>query len=256
MEIREEITMEGDRGCAMGRIEQMIRYAHWSSGASGFVIGISGGIDSAVAAAFCCRAVGPEKVIGVTLPTSVTRQEDIKDAKDLCSLLGITHMVISIDPILEGYHTLPGYTETPYLSGNLMARTRMAVLYYYANKENRLVCGTSNRTEYLLGYCTKFGDNASDIQPLLHLYKTEIFDIAPDLGIPESIIRKPPSAGLWHGQSDEAEIGLSYPDIDAALKALEKNRWKASTPVQEKVLQMVEKSEHKRMPAPHLYSSG
>ncbi len=240
----------------MGRIEQMIRYAHWNSQGRGLVIGISGGIDSAVAAAFCCRAVGPDKVLGITLPASVTRQEDITDAENLCKLLGIMHMVIDIDPILAGYHTIPGYTGTPYLSGNLMARTRMAVLYYYANKENRLVCGTSNRTEYLLGYCTKFGDNAADIQPILHLYKTEIFDIAPDLGIPDTIIRKPPSAGLWHGQSDEVEIGFTYPEIDAALKALEKNRWKATTPVQEKVLQMVEKSEHKRLPTPNLFSSG
>ncbi len=246
--------MEGDRGCALGRIEQMIRYAHWNSQGRGIVIGISGGVDSAVAAAFCCRAVGPEKVLGITLPASVTRQEDMDDAENLSNVLGITHMVINIDPILEGYRTLPGYTDTPYLSGNLMARTRMAVLYYYANKDNRLVCGTSNRTEYLLGYCTKFGDNASDIQPLLHLYKTEIFDIAPDLGIPDAIIRKPPSAGLWQGQSDESEIGLSYPDIDAALTALEKNRWQATTPVQEKVLQMVKKSEHKRISAPNLYS--
>ncbi|NYT06962.1 MAG: NAD+ synthase [Methanomicrobiales archaeon] len=247
--------MDGNRGCAMGRIEQMIRYAVWSSGHERIVIGLSGGIDSAVAAAFCCRAIGGGRVLGLTLPSAVTLQEDIADAALLCRELGMDHQVISIEPILDAYRSLPGFTASPYLLGNLMARTRMAVLYYHANRDGRLVCGTSNRTEYLLGYCTKFGDNAADIQPILHLYKTEVIEYAIDLGIPEPIIRKPPSAGLWTGQQDEQEIGLTYPEIDAALRSLSQNGWKSTTPVEEKVLSLVRASEHKRLPAPTLFGT-
>ena len=244
--------MNGDRGCAMGKIEQMIRYTFWSSGQQGIVIGISGGIDSAVSAAFCCKALGSERVLGLTLPTTVTSEADIEDARLFCRTFGIEHHIISIDPILDTYRSMPGFVDTPYLIGNLMARTRMAVLYYHANRQRLLVCGTSNRTEYLLGYCTKFGDNAADLQPILHLYKTEIYDYARELAIPETIIRKAPSAGLFPGQSDESEIGLTYPEIDTALHALEKNGWESTNPLEERVLALVKKSEHKRISAPNL----
>jgi len=239
-------------GCRMGEIEKMIRFAYWNSGTSGIVIGLSGGIDSAVAAAFCCLAVGPEKVLGLSLPSAVSNPEDIRDAADLCKKFGMIHELVSIDPMLAGFRSIPGFKETPYLTGNLMARTRMAVLYYSANRDNRLVCGTSNRSEFMLGYCTKFGDNAADIQPIIHLYKSGIYEAAKALGIPDAIIRKTPSAGLWEGQSDEREIGLSYPEIDAALAALEARNWRAETPIEEKVLDLVKKSAHKRLPAPNL----
>jgi NAD+ synthase len=239
-------------GCRMGEIEKMIRYAYWSSGTSGIVIGLSGGIDSAVAAAFCCLAVGPEKVLGLSLPSAVSKPDDIRDAADLCRKFGMNHQVVSIDPMLAGFRIIPGFQETPYLTGNLMARTRMAVLYYYANRDNLLVCGTSNRSEFMLGYCTKYGDNAADIQPIIHLYKSGVYEAAGALGIPDAIIRKAPSAGLWEDQSDEREIGLSYPEIDAALAALEGRNWQAETPVEEKVLALVRKSGHKRLPAPNL----
>jgi NAD+ synthase len=243
---------EEDRACALGRVEQMIRYAIWSSGCSGLVIGISGGVDSAVAAAMCCRAVGGSSVLGLTLPTQVTAPEDIKDAKMLCRQLSMEHRIIPIDPILDAYRTLPGYQDNRYLAGNLMARTRMAVLYYYANLEGRLVCGTSNLTEYLLGYCTKHGDNAADIQPILHLYKTDVYQAARDLGVPQSIIEKSPSAGLWAGQTDEEDLGFTYQEIDTALKALRRNNWKSTNPVEEGVLSRVRKSEHKRLDPPNL----
>lgn len=244
--------MDEGHGCALGKIEQMIRYSVWSSGAEGIVIGISGGIDSAVSAAMCCRAVGGERVHGFTLTTRVTRREDISDAGDLCRGLGMPHQVASIEPILSAYRDLPGFSETPYLLGNLMARTRMAILYYYANRDRLLVCGTSNRTEYLLGYTTKFGDNAADIQPILHLYKTEIFEYAREIGIPVAILQKTPSAGLYAGQTDEGELGLPYPAIDAALRALEERGWKSGNEIEERVLTLVKRSSHKRMNAPSL----
>jgi NAD+ synthase len=239
--------MNEDRGCALGRIEQMIRYTVWNSGAKGVVIGVSGGVDSAVAAAMCCRALSGENVLGLTLPSAVTSDADIHDAVELCRILGMRHEIVTIEPVLDAYRSLPGYIETPALLGNLMARTRMALLYYYANRDKSLVCGTSNRTEYMLGYTTKFGDNAADFQPILHLYKNGVYDAARDIGVPENIIRKAPSAGLWYGQKDEDEIGLTYTEIDEALVALEANDWKSETTIQEKVLTMVRKSGHKRM---------
>lgn len=239
--------MTVDCGCALGRIEQMIRFTVWNSGAAGVVIGVSGGVDSAVAAAMCCKALSGENVLGLTLPSGVTSDADIRDAVELCRGLGMRHEIVTIEPVLDAYRSLPGYTESPALLGNLMARTRMAILYYYANRDNRLVCGTSNRTEYMLGYTTKFGDNAADFQPILHLYKSGVYEAARDIGIPDTIIQKAPSAGLWHGQKDEDEIGLTYAEIDGALVALEANSWRAESPVQEKVLSMVKKSGHKRM---------
>jgi len=244
--------MEAELGCRMGQVEQMIRYAYWKSGCKGLVIGLSGGVDSAVAATFCCRAIGGDKVLGLTLPSNVSNSADIKDAAALCKQLSMDHRVISIEPMLEGFKTMPDFKESRYLLGNLMARIRMAVLYYHANREQKIVCGTSNRSEYMLGYCTKYGDNAADLQPLLHLYKTEIYEYAKELGIPESIMKKAPSAGLWEGQSDEEEIGLSYEKIDASLKSLELHNWQATTPIEEKVLELVRKSEHKRLPVPNL----
>jgi len=239
-------------GCRMGEVEQMIRYAYWTSGCKGIVVGLSGGVDSSVAAMFCCRAIGGEKVLGLSLPTSVSNPADIKDAAALCNRIGMKHRVVSIEPMLEGFRTMPEFNESRYLLGNLMARIRMAVLYYHANRDQKIVCGTSNRSEYMLGYCTKFGDNAADLQPLLHLYKTEVYNYAQELGIPESIIKKAPSAGLWEGQRDEEEIGLSYREIDHSLQALELQGWEAATPTEEKVLGLVKKSGHKRLLAPNL----
>jgi NAD+ synthase len=232
----------------------MIRYSYWNSGCTGIVIGVSGGVDSAVAAVFCCRAIGPKKVLGLSLPSAASNKQDCEDAVALCAELGMEHRIISIEPVLESFWQIPGFTASPYLLGNLMARMRMAVLYYHANRDNRLVCGTSNRSEYLLGYCTKFGDNSADIQPILHLYKSDVYIMAKELGIPEPIIKKVPSAGLWEGQSDEEEIGLSYDRIDTALRALEDQDWQPTNADEEKVLAMVKKSRHKRVGAPNLLS--
>lgn len=244
--------MSGELGCRMGQVEQMIRYTYWNSGCRGIIIGLSGGVDSAVAAAFCCRAVGPDNVLGLWMPSPVSTTKDAADVEALCRQLGMEYRIIPIEPMLAAYKAMPGFTESRYTLGNLMARIRMTVLYYHANRDNRLVCGTSNRSEYMLGYFTKSGDNATDIQPILHLYKTQVWEMAREMNLPESIVTKVPTAGLWDGQSDEKEIGLSYADIDRSLIALEANGWKAATSAEEKVLALVKKSTHKRIAAPNL----
>jgi NAD+ synthase len=248
--------MKCDIGCQIERIEQMIRQSVWTGGSRGIVIGVSGGVDSAVAAALCAGAVGPERVRAFTLPSAVTADTDIRDAEALCRELGIPRQTISIAPVLESFRQMPGFEPSPYLEGNLMARIRMTILYYQANRAGCLVCGTSNKSEYLVGYCTKYGDNAADIQPILHLYKTEVYELARELRIPEAIIGKAPSAGLWPGQTDEKELGLSYAEIDAALIALEENRWKPRDPREETVLARVKASVHKRQAAPSLLVTG
>jgi NAD+ synthase len=157
--------------------------------------------------------------------------------------------------MIDAFGTIPDFETSAYIVGNLMARIRMAVLYYYANAHDALVSGTSNKSEYLLGYCTKYGDNAADFQPILHLYKTEVYTMARELSLPDAIITKPPSAGLWHGQSDERELGFSYEEIDGALRSLEENGWKATSGTEHTILQRVQKNMHKRLAPPSLLTS-
>ncbi|NLV28192.1 MAG: NAD(+) synthase [Methanomicrobiales archaeon] len=222
------------------------------SDAKGFVIGLSGGIDSSVAATLCVRAAGSSHVMGFFLPSSVTSLVDTEDVKILSDVLGISVQTIPIGPLIDQYRNMPGFTDTPYLVGNLMARTRMAILYYYANQMNLLVCGTSNYTEYLLGYCTKYGDSAADVQPIIHLQKSEIWNLAKDLDIPGRLIEKVPSAGLWPDQTDEKELGMKYADIDRIISNLERQGWGAKTPEEKQVLEMVHRAGHKKQPAPQV----
>jgi len=241
--------MQCDIGCEITRIENLIRHGIWSSGADGVVLGISGGIDSAVVAALATASLGSERVSAFFLPSASTPPADEEDVRELCDKLGLELQVIPIDGIIEAYRRMDGFVDEPHLTGNLMARTRMAILYYQANLRNCLVIGTSNKTEYLIGYCTKWGDNAADLQPILHLFKKEVYLLGEELGIPDAIMQKKPSAGLWQGQSDEKEIGISYAELDSALAFLEENTWKSENEIQEQVLSLVKKSAHKRLPA-------
>ncbi|HIJ06195.1 MAG: NH(3)-dependent NAD(+) synthetase [Methanomicrobiales archaeon 53_19] len=241
--------MQCDIGCEKTRIENLIRQGIWSSGTEGVVLGVSGGIDSAVVAALATASLGSERVCAFFLPSAATPPADEEDVRELCDKLGLELQIIPIDGIIEAYRHMEGFVDEPYLIGNLMARTRMTMLYYQANLRNRLVIGTSNRTEYLIGYCTKWGDNAADLQPILHLSKKEIYILGEELEMPDPIMKKEPSAGLWHGQNDEKEIGISYAELDSALAFLEENNWKAENTIQEKVLALVKKSAHKRLPA-------
>jgi len=233
-------------GCEIIKVKDLIRNAIWDSGAQGLVIGISGGIDSAVACALAVKAVGKERVLGVFMPTSEYGREDLRDAQMLCESLDVQLLIVSLDKILADFLQTPNITGTPLAAGNISARLRMIVLYNIAASHNYLVCGTSNKTEYLVGYSTKWGDSAADIQPLLHLYKKDVYAIAKELELSESIIQKSPSAGFFPGQTDEADLGMSYAELDDALFTLELNNYIPETKFEEKVLEMIKKSEHKR----------
>ena len=233
-------------GCEIIKVKDLIRTALWSSGAQGVVLGISGGIDSAVACALAVKAAGPERVLGVSMPASSTGGADAEDAALLCKTLGVELITVSLERTLSAFLSSPHIANTPILAGNAAARLRMITLYNIAASRNYLVCGTSNKTEYLIGYSTKWGDGAADIQPLLHLYKRDVYAIAEELELPRRLIEKAPSAGFFEGQTDEKEIGLTYEVLDDALFSLELNNYEPQNETEEKVLLMIQKSEHKR----------
>jgi len=189
------------------------------SGLSGYVVGLSGGIDSSLSAALAARAVGPEKVFGVMMPYKTSHAGSLDDANTLADQLGIEHKMVEITPMIDAYYET--IDETMRIrAGNKMARERMSILFDIAHAMDRLVLGTGNRTEVCLGYTTLFGDSACSINPIGELYKTEVRLLAARLEVPQAIISKPPSADLWTGQTDEGEIGVTYEEIDRLLKRL------------------------------------
>ena len=184
------------------------------------VIGLSGGIDSAVVSKLCCDALGPERVFNVIMPSGVSSAEDINDAQDLCNKFGMSYTMIHLDTITSAFTQVLN-AENPILKGNIMARSRMIILYNYAHSMNGLVIGTGNKSELLTGYFTKYGDGGVDISPIGDLYKTEVRELAKLSHIPERIISKSPSAGLRLGQTDEEDLGVRYCDLDEILYGFE-----------------------------------
>jgi NAD+ synthase len=182
------------------------------------ICGLSGGIDSAVVAVLAKKALG-DNFKAFMLPSQFSSPSSIEDAKKLCDKFNIEYEIISIAPLLEAYPI-----DDKVRFGNFSARMRMAILYDKSAELNALVIGTSNKTELMLGYGTLWGDLASALNPIGDIYKTEIFEFAKYLGVPESIINKPPSADLWEGQSDEKELGYSYDEIDPVLVEFVDNR--------------------------------
>jgi NAD+ synthase len=231
------------------------------AGVSGAVVGISGGIDSALTSALTVKALGKDKVLGIHMPEyGLTPATDSEDAKTLADWLGIDFRTIDISGIISAFMDAVPESESAdrLIKGNLKARVRMSLLYFHANQMNRMVMGTGNKTEILLGYYTKYGDGGVDIEPIGGLYKTEVWELSHRLGIQESLITKKPSAGLWAGQTDEAELGISYTKVDRMLIMLEQNEAPetilntlgVSIEQLNSVIKRIERNEHKRKAPP------
>jgi len=202
------------------KICDFIRRSVESSGLKGVIIAVSGGIDSAVVLGLAVNALGSDRVKTVTIPErDITPDRDITDVMQLTSQFNVTCDTVDITEIIHNFEkSLPEYANSDQVTkGNLKPRIRMIVSYYYANKLNSMVIGSSNRTEYMTGYFTKYGDGGVDLMPLVSLYKSQIRQLAEYLNLPRNIIEKAPSAGLWPNQTDEGEIGLDYDNLDLIL---------------------------------------
>ncbi|WP_345977610.1 NAD+ synthase [Sulfurimonas sp. HSL3-7] len=190
------------------------------TGLDSVVLGLSGGIDSAVVAVLAHKAFG-DNLLCVKMPSHYSSQSSLDDADELIAKFGMRAVTCDISPLLKAYEN---DTMSNLRKGNFSARMRMATLFDVSADEGALVLGTSNKSELMLGYGTLFGDLASAVNPIGDLYKSEVFELARYLGVPDSIVNKPPSADLWAGQSDEEELGYSYAELDAVLRAYVEER--------------------------------
>ena len=207
------------------RIKNFIRDYVEKVGAEGIVLGISGGVDSSTAAAISALAIGGEKVLGLIMPEEETyNPKDIEDAKKVTEKFGIKTEIINLSNVLKAfYNAIPNFNEQDRVSkGNIKARTRMICIYYYANAQNRIVVGSSDKSETMMGYFTKWGDVAADISPLMDLYKTQVRKLALHIGVPREIALKPSTPALWPDQTAEKELGIKYEILDLILYGLER----------------------------------
>ncbi|ELY54001.1 NAD+ synthase [Natronolimnohabitans innermongolicus] len=214
------------------RITSDIRTAVENAGADGVVVAMSGGIDSTVTAALAVEAVGSDRVLGLGLPCHKSEAAGVSEARTIADGFGIEFEEIQLRPVLEAFERTvadeiddrESDADRPYernhAVGNVTARLRMIAAYYAANRQRRLVLGTANRSELLLGYFTKYGDGAADRYPIGDLYKTEVRALAKRIGIPKRIVSKAPSAGFWADQTDADELGATYDVIDPLLQRL------------------------------------
>ena len=228
------------------KISEWIREKAEEAKAEGIVVGMSGGVDSSVVAVLAKKTV---KTLGLIMPCH-SGPSDVKYAKMVAEKFGIETEVVDLSDVYDSLiKILPDSDKKT--KGNLKARLRMSVLYYFANRNNYLVAGTSNRCEIAVGYLTKYGDSGVDIEPLGNLLKSEVRKLAKELGIPEEVINRKPSACLWEDQTDEKELGVSYDDMENAIRGIEENRaGNLDKKLVDKVKEMIEKSEHKRRMPP------
>ena len=218
------------------KIEKFIKDSVKKAGTRGVVLGLSGGLDSSLVATLCVRSLGSENVLGILMPSETNSPQDVHDAKLVAEKLGIGHRVVPIKDMLDAFK-IHIERQDQLALGNLSARIRMCILYYYANTLDYLVIGTGNKSEISIGYFTKYGDGGCDLLPIGGLYKTQARELAKSMGLPQQIIDRTPTAGLWPGQTDEGEIGMSYEQLDRVLSGKAENI---------RIKRMVNASEHKR----------
>jgi len=207
------------------RIIRFIKEYCQKAGSNGIVVGLSGGVDSNTIAALSSLSIGGEHVLGILIPEQETiSQKDMSDARLVAEKFGLKTQVCDITAILESfYNVIPVFDNADKLcKGNIKARTRMVIMYYYANKLNRIVCGSSDKSETMMGYFTKWGDVAADISPIMDLYKTQVRKLAEHLGIPTELARKASTPALWPKQLAETELGIKYETLDLILFGLER----------------------------------
>lgn len=267
-------TREVDAEALSSAAVDWLRHQFQASGADTFVLGLSGGIDSAVVCGLASRAVGPDKVIGVIMPSS-SNPDDAVQAGKVATAFGVRTITIDLTLLTTTFQTImpsqPALNalglidaDAPDLesrarlaTANTRPRLRMTTLYYVANLVRGMVLGTGNRSEAMIGYFTKYGDGGVDLFPLIGFFKYQVRAIAAHIGVPQSVIDRPPSAGLWQGQTDEDEIGLTYDVLDATLEAIVAGDTSGVDPgVLAKVQGMIAASEHKRRPVPAFDPSG
>ncbi len=227
----------------INRIEAIREFLKEKIGSKYAVLGISSGIDSSLVLTLLATAIDQDKIKAIFMPDRYTKQEDYDDIKMLSESTGVEIIEVNIENIFQSYRKTLNSTDKK-IEGNVRSRIRANILYYHANLLGGLVIGTTNRTEYLLGYYTKYGDGACDIEPIEGLYKTDVWDIASIMKIPQSIIDKRPSAGLWEGQYDEEELKMNYREIDRALSDIfDYSNFKADYG---KLMELYLRSMHKR----------
>jgi NAD+ synthase len=237
-------------------IVKFIRNYVEKTGVAGVVLGLSGGIDSSLVAALACEAISPERVLGLMLPVDAEKdKQNVADARELAESLGMKHDLFELKHAVSAYDSL---RLDRVAMGNLAARLRMTTWYARANQESRLVLGTGNKSELMIGYFTKYGDGGTDVLPIGELYKANVWDLSTHIGIPEVIVKKTPSAGLWPGQTDEGEIGVTYRELDSILFLhIERSMneediidWGIDESKVHKVMKLMRNSAHKREPLP------
>ena len=252
-----EINLSMDTELVQEILVGFIRSEITRSGFSRAVVNLSGGLDSSVSCVLAARALGPENVLALCLPYKTSARDSIDHAQVLINQLGVVSRTIPITGMVDPLITLdPGMS--PVRQGNIMARARMIVAYDQSEAFRGLVVGTGNKTEILLGYTTLFGDSASALNPLGDLYKTQVRQLAHALNIPAEIIDKPPSADLWHGQTDEGELGFTYADVDKLLYLLVDQRFSPEECIESgfqeefvrKVIERIRRNQFKRLPPP------
>ncbi len=203
-------------------VMEFIRSYTENAGVKSVVIGLSGGLDSAVVTKLASLSLGKENVHALFMPELSTPMEDFEHVRLISDTFGVEYETIDISPLIHSIKKIYPHDMDEVTLGNLKSRLRMLLWYGYSNLKRSLVCGCSNKTELLIGYFTKYGDGGSDFMPIGDLYKTQVYQLAEYLGIPEPILKKPPSAGLWKGQTDEQELGIPYEKLDKVLYGIER----------------------------------